>query len=218
MKLCLLLYGISFNENYHNYYYNKDFVIDYRESVENYKKIIYKYFEDVGYEIDVYFCTNSSSDIIHNSLIQDFDPVGFYFMNKESEESLPDYTNNVIQKNFKIKTVLELVKESTNDYDLCLLTRFDLHFNISFSQVTFDFEKINLVSFLEKDEYICDNFYLFPFKYLDDMIDLVDNCMGISFHYIYKRLNEISDIHMIYNQHRKIVDLDFYNIVRKEKT
>lgn len=217
MKLCLLLYGISYNDAYHNYYFDKDFIIDYRHSVENYKKTIYKYFRDLSYDIDVYFCTNYSNEMIHNSLIEDFDPTGFYFMKKEMEESLPDYTNNVIQKNFKIKTVLELVKDSGNEYDLCLLTRFDLFFNIPFSQVSFDFDKINLVSFLEKKNYLCDNFYVFPYRYLDEILVMVEECMDKSFHYIYDRLIQIGEINMIFNQHRRIADLEFYDIVRKEK-
>ena len=82
MKLCFLLYGISYNDAYHNYYYNKDFIIDYRHSIDNYRKTIYKYFIDLSYDIDVYFCTNYSNEMIHNSLIEDFDPTGFYFMKK----------------------------------------------------------------------------------------------------------------------------------------
>ena len=53
MKLALLLFGMSKMEyNSHN---NKKYFIDYEKSYDNYKKIIFDYFESIGYNIDVYF-------------------------------------------------------------------------------------------------------------------------------------------------------------------
>ena len=56
MKLAILLFGLSKTEFIHPLV-NKIF-IDYEKSYENYKKIIFDYFENIGYNIDVFFTTN----------------------------------------------------------------------------------------------------------------------------------------------------------------
>jgi hypothetical protein len=57
MKLALLLFGLSKSGDYYHGK-NTSYVVDYERSVENYKTHIYKYFEEKGYEIDVYIATN----------------------------------------------------------------------------------------------------------------------------------------------------------------
>ena len=42
----------------------------------------------------------------------------------------------------------------------------DILFQKDFSNSNISFDKFNIVSILEEPDYICDNFYLFPYKYL----------------------------------------------------
>jgi hypothetical protein len=53
-KIALILFGISYYENYKHWSGMKT-IVDFRLSFENYKKFIYDYFINLGYNIDVYY-------------------------------------------------------------------------------------------------------------------------------------------------------------------
>jgi hypothetical protein len=53
-KVALILFGISYEKNL-NHWTGANYIIDFRKSFENYKKYIYNYFNNLGYEIDTYW-------------------------------------------------------------------------------------------------------------------------------------------------------------------
>jgi SNF2 family DNA or RNA helicase len=74
-----------------------------------------------------------------------------------------------------------------------------------------DISKLNIFSILERDDLICDNFYLFPGNMLQKMIEIFklannDKMFG---HFIKKKLGEIN---FIRNEYTKVALLTSYKL------
>ena len=207
MKLALLLFGMSKME--YNSYNKKKYFIDYKKSYENYKKFIFEYFESIGYEIDVYFTTNILDDKDKKEICEKYKPIKCEFIENDK--------NRTKSRNKKMNNVMDLCLNSGFTYDLILITRFDLLFQKKFDESNIDFNKFNIVSILEKPHLICDNFYLFPYKYFHTFLYIVKKNLNISFHQIqsqlYKKLN-FESINYILNENCFVSELSFYKIVR----
>ena len=209
MKIAILLFGKSYDNNYFNHNYSKNTIIDYKYSYDNYKEYIYKFFNNKGYDIDTYFSTNISNPEIQSELINKYNPIKYNFISNK--------TNNQFSRNEKFKNVIELLLSENKIYDLVLITRFDLLFNIDFNESNIKFDKFNLVSILEKPHLICDNFYLFPYKYINNFFNVVNKNINTSFHYIKNDIDNIngeSFVNYILSNNTIIRDLKFYTIVR----
>ncbi len=209
MKIAILLFGKSYEDNYFNLSYSKNTIIDYKYSYDNYKEYIYKFFNNKGYDIDTYFSTNISNPEIQSELINKYNPIKYNFIRNK--------TNNNFSRNEKFKNVIELLLSENKIYDLVLITRFDLLFNIDFNESNIKFDKFNLVSILEKPNLICDNFYLFPYKYINNFYNVVNKNINISFHFIKNDIDNIngkSFVNYILSENTYIAYLKFYTIVR----
>lgn len=209
-KLALLLFGISSKVEHFHQWSKGNVKIDYKKSVENYKTFIFEYFENLGYQIDVFIATNEMNDNEKKNLLEIYKPVDYVFT-KHNE-------NWKEGRNEKFRNVIDLcVKHKNNNYDHVLITRFDLQFQKKFQESDIQFEKFNLVSMLEKDEYVCDNFYFFPIRMLDSFKELCDFWAWRRFHELKHKLEEIwgiDSIHYILNEHAFVSNLSFYKIVR----
>ena len=207
-KLALLLFGISYGEYRH--FWGRNMKIDYKISVENYKTFIFEYFENLGYEIDVFFATNKMDDDEKEKLLEIYKPVDYVFMGHNNDKR--------VGRNDKFRSVMDLcLKHKDNNYDHVLMTRFDLLFKKKFQESHIEFDKINLVSILEEDHYVCDNFYFFPIRILERFKQLCDLWKWRRFHDLKHKLEEIwgiDSIHYILNEHVWIGGLSFYEIVR----
>ena len=206
MKLAVLFFGLS-KCHYHHHSHNIHF-IDYEKSYENYKEFIFNYFKSKGYEIDVYFTTNRLDEEDTKSICKKYNPVKYNFVENDG--------THVLSRNKKLINVLSLCLESKNVYDLILTTRFDLLFQKDFSKSNIQFDKFNVVSLLEKQTFICDNFYLFPYKYLKPFLEISKNNSINTFHTLKNELYKIPNIEMNYilNENSNIHQLSFYKIVR----
>ena len=178
---------------------------DYEKSYENYKKFIFKYFEKIGYDIDVYYCTNKLDKKNEIKLRKKYNPKKFI------------YTDH--GRNLKLFYCCKLCLDNKIKYNLVLATRFDLIFKKKFSKSNIDFNKFNLVSILEKPNLICDNFYLMPYKYLNSFMNcqLLGGLKGSCGHclkkYFDKVINE-KNINYILSENVCIADLSFYKLGR----
>ena len=126
-------------------------------------------------------------------------------------------TNKNISRNTKLINVIEQCKKSKIDYDLILITRFDLLFKIDFNKSNIKLDKFNLVSILEKEHLICDNFYLFPYNILDKFYNIIKINIHKSNHLIKNDIENINGkdfINYILNENTNIRNLTFYKIVR----
>lgn len=208
-RLALLLFGMAYAKYKH--WEIGNVLIDFRVSINNYKKYIYKYFKDNGYIIDVFIATNILEDTnIITDLLLTYKPVKYEF--------IQDGENLVVSRNMKFIKVVELCldysKQHNIQYDHCLITRFDLEFKKDFNLLNFQMDKMNISSVLELSTGICDNFYLFPFKYLKDFHKVAQKNISKYFHNIEKDIRSFCDIYFFNNEHVAILYLSFYKIIR----
>ena len=207
-RLALLLYGSSLDEYYH--WSNKIYSIDYRNSYKNYKKFIFDYFEKKGYDIDIYFTTNLLKDDDKEIIYKYYKPVKCNFIRNEIDR--------FVSKKKKIVDVVNLCLQNNQNYDLVLMTRFDLIFKKNFNKSNIQLDKFNLVSILEIKNSICDNFYLFPYKFLTGFLNILET--NLEYHFITNEIYEQfgkESVNIILNQKCRIQELSFYKIYRKEK-
>lgn len=208
MKCALLLFGMSFCK-YQHWFSKKNLQINYKDSYDNYQKYIYKYFHDKGYSIDVYFSTNISNNDEHEKIIKKYNPIRYSFIKNEK--------NIILSRNKKLLNVIELCLNNNVDYDLVLITRFDLLFQKDFSSSNIKLDKFNLVSILAEGYTICDNFYLFPFPKLKQFHEITKKNINKQFHYIKDDIEKIDNkefVNYILNEKKNIGNLSFYKIVR----
>tara|TARA_B100001059_G_C17818923_1_gene577010 strand:- start:1333 stop:2115 length:783 start_codon:yes stop_codon:yes gene_type:complete len=224
-KIAIILFGISYLNKYEHWNNNDNYIIDYRKSLENYREYILDYFKNLGYDIDIYICTNLLDDNMKNNILNDYKPKSYKF--------IKNYNNIYASSNIKLKESIKLCLDSNIKYDNCLITRFDLLFKEKLTNINYN--KINIISELSKEEgyTICDNFYFIPFKYLKQFNDIIkidyDNINikrnindkdhyeyinKFHRHYIKDKIKKISDIHYIKNEKTYLDSLSFYKINR----
>ena len=205
-----MLFGISYLENYSKKKYKGS--IDYKRSLKNYKKYIFEYFEHKGYSIDVYISTNEISEEVKKQLMEDYKPIKI-ITNRLITERKRKF-NNYKNRNFKFKNLINLI-DNYNDYDNFLITRFDLLFQIDFKDVNIKFDKLNIVSILEKKNCICDNFYLMSNINFVTFKKII-NDKGIVYHShrLKKQLEHNFDVNYLFNEFKSVGKLTFYKIVR----
>ena len=175
-KMAILLFGLSqFNESFHA---SPDefcsYQTDYRTCINNFNSKIKQYFEKLGFEIDVYLATNKVSDSMQQQIINDY--------GAKSYEFLESHKVNHISRNEKFESVMRQCLDSKNIYDTSLMTRFDIFINKSFDDCNLDFESFFVTSTLERKHLICDNIYLFPYKFLRDFHKcILENYLDIEY-------------------------------------
>ena len=199
-RLALLFFGISYMERFNNRFGSVNSV-DYRECLSSQREMIYKYFTDLGYTIDIFLCTNPSS--LQDQVVKDYKPVAFRFENG--------------CRGHKIKIVFDLVwdysKENNIEYDLILLTRFDIKFMIPLAESNIKLDHLNIVSILEEPDLICDNFYLMPGCYLESF-KAVSKKAGSHGHQLKAKLERLFNVNYMFDQHCVVANLKFYKIIR----
>ena len=206
MKLVLILFGISLEINRY-WQYGALYSVDYNNSYDNYQRYIFDYFKGKGYSIDVHISTNNlNSDDDIAEIIDKYKPVKYRIA-----DDCEDY---IISRNKKLESAIDLCIEGGGEYDLVLITRFDLLFQKDFADSNIQFDKINIVSVLERPNLICDNFYLFPHKYLKDFQKVIRKCANIDNPNIKNDLEKIAPINYILNENRDISELSFYKIAK----
>lgn len=206
-KIALLLFGISYLDNYQHWHPNKlIYNIDWKNSFENYQNFIIQYFQKKGYQVDIFLVSNKIDAIEQKKLLEAYKPIKYDFIeNKENIWS---------SRNRKVDRVIDLCLESKINYKMVCITRFDLQFQKNFNTCLINENTINIVSQLEKTEFICDNFYIIPYKYLHLFSKLVKSKLDDNFHKIKKNIEKISPINYLCNENVKVSSLSFYKIVR----
>ena len=206
MKLALILFGISLEINRY-WQYGALYSVDYKNSYDNYQRYIFDYFKGKGYSIDVYISTNKlNSDDDIAEIIDKYKPVKYRIA-----DDCEDY---IISRDKKLESAIDLCIEGGGEYDLVLITRFDLLFQKDFADSNIHLDKINIVSVLERPNLICDNFYLFPHKYLKDFQKVIRKYANINHRNIKNDLEKIAPINYILNENCDISELSFYKIAK----
>lgn len=149
--VALCLAGLSYKKNY-NTLYLKNTTINFKIYASNIK-FFYKDFKNIDY----YLVTNDSEKI--DDLKQTYNPTKLILSEKD--------------KLGKIVEILEYLRDTKNIYDFISISRFDIYYMNDLRNI--DLNKMNIMSILEDDNLICDNFYLFPYKYIHVIIDIFKN-------------------------------------------
>lgn len=218
MRLSLILFGISHKFGYYNNVVQKSQIIDYKKSVNNYKKYIFEHFRNLGYDIDVFFATNMINNDMQNELINIYKPIRYEFIKEDNLENKYKSRNTKLQR--AIQLCINYSNETKTKYDLCFVVRFDLLFKASFNDLPIRYEMINLSSKLEihkkdgKLDRIDDNMYILPFHFLVEFNKLVIRSLDKSFHFIIFELQKVGPINYLYNTRTYVKDIPLYDIVR----
>ena len=201
-RMALLFFGIHYLENM-NHWKGAIKNIDFSLYYKNINDKLIEYFSK-KFEIDIFFCTNRSKKL--NKLIECYKPKRYYLVDND--------VNHIISKNKKVLKALECCINYQKDnrilYDNIILTRFDILFEKTFSGI--DYNKLNLVSILEYKFSICDNFYLFPQKYLEQFYSIFKTYKKTNSHVFKVLFEKTMDINYICNEETDINSLSFYSL------
>ena len=205
MKLSLLLFGIHYLENYNHWFKQDQISINYKNSYSNIKTYIIDYYQNLGYDIDIYFSTYNSTLI--KDLINDYQPKNYTVIDKF-------ISNKEESRNLHFVNCLNLCKNSNIDYDLVVITRFDILFQMEFNKVFIDYSKMNVVSTMKRRNRIDDNLYIFSYDKLEQFINICNSYKKISYHFLKNELQNRFKLNYFYDQKCPVHKLDFYKINR----
>ena len=110
------------------------------------------------------FSTNDINSENEQKLVNMYKPIKYSLIKTQK--------NRHYSRNIKFIDVINLCLSSNIKYDHVLITRFDLLFQKNFEKSNIDLDKFNLVSILEREHLICDNFYLLPFSKLQKLHEI----------------------------------------------
>jgi len=209
MRLAIILYGISYYTYRH--WNNIDVVIDFNKSYNNYKKKIIDHFTKLNYEIDVFIATYKNEQ--KNKIIKLYNPKKYIF--KDFINKNDDDKDLVRNKMFISGLYLcySYAKVNKINYDLVLITRFDIYFMESFEN-KLDLKKMNIVSILEHYDTIDDNLYIFPYKIFNIFIRLCLENIKLSRHKYKNLIEKIININYIKNEYVCVSQLSFYKLIK----
>jgi len=178
--------------------------INYRKYLNNIKKKIYGYFEN-DYLIDTFICTQETPNF--EGLLKTYQPVKYCVENQ----------NHCYKKLGVLQLLIDYIEKSYKNYDIVLLTRFDIYIMREFTNDNIDLSKLNIVSILEH-EYTCDdNLFIFPIKYLKPFKTFIENQLrstnaANAIHFLKNELERHLSINYICNERRLVAELSFYKL------
>ena len=223
-KLAVGLFGIHYLDNL-NHWKGWKHGIDYRKTFHNQFTQIYSN-HDVKYYSATYY-----SDV-QNELLNDYNFTSITFSEIDNN---PD-TNQWIKRNRVFKNTIKLILEDKSDWDLAILTRYDLHFKKNFYSLDINFDKVNLLCGVPSQmkhkhkkmkinsgdaDLVDDNFYCIPRHLLQSFYDTIETIPETTSSHKYHRW--LDDYHlMISGQwytsnlplYRNLYNNVFYHIVR----
>lgn len=204
MKLAVGLFGIH-HINGLNHWMGWKTGVDYRETYHNSFEKIYN-----GHDLRFYGSTYNSP--IQHELVKDFN---FSYCNFGEIDNNPD-SNPVVKRNKIFKNLLKLMLQTATDYELAVLTRFDLHYKQGWSELKIDTNKINFLCGAKcgpDSNLVDDNFYIIPQHLLKSFYEVVETIPeDISSHQYQKYF---TDYNLMIDGFWYSHELPFYHIHRK---
>lgn len=212
-RLAVVFFGISYGVNLHDS--QKNYLVDWRKSFINYREKLFEYMQtDQGFSTVEVFGSTYDNPTVH-FLRTKYEIKRLLFSHK-----LPD---KVVSRNECFLQAFDgfliYCREEKVSYDTVIMIRWDLEIRKEFRDVApIQYDRLNLVSALENTEYVCDNFYLFPFWLAQPLFNIFDRAPRTTmYHFLTADLLRLGPIHFLWNQPgRRVMALDFYRIVRTE--
>ena len=196
MKVALLLRGISYFENYTTSL-GLTYTVDFRKNVESLKQNVINRYDDV----DIYISTNHNK---YDSILREqFKPIDIYYFDKQTSTE----EDNVIKG-------IELIQQNNKQYELIVISRFDINFSKPIDSFNIDCNKVNFI-FKEGSKYLWEKsnrtgnvIWILSFELLKEFKESIENC-------IVRKINNHPNIHDHYVTHQFCYDL--YNKLGSEK-
>ena len=172
---------MAYNESYRS-----DFAIDWRYSVENYRRTLLDGFLDRGNGVDTFMCTRDVGPRMMTSLLQAYSPVRH--STTEEQHQLPTSLDqsqwflhseriNMLNRNLRLVGVMRLCLDYAQEgralYDQVLITRFDIWYTRPLRHLSIHPDKFNIATHLAPHKLIDDNLYILPFRLLRRFHDLM---------------------------------------------
>ena len=225
MPIALILFGIYNGSPWKNIYRLRS-ESECVKCIENNLKNIQKLFPNEI--IDLFLSTNSQGNEMDKSFQNKFN-----YKSSNFQEDLPimcynNYDNvhendkwkmgdgymSRCKKELKgIELCLNYSKENNISYDYFIITRVDLLLLKELVESNIKLDNINIISELETEGYVCDNFYLLPVKYLNDFYEIIKSFPEVH-HKLKYILEDKFNVNYILNEKTLINDLSFYTLKR----
>jgi hypothetical protein len=185
MAICLV--GLHFLQNYKHH---NDIIVNvnYKEYLNNIKTKIYSYFEK-DFHVDTFVCTSMSNKL--DELLNDYSVVKYCI-----EED-----HNHIKKLKVLELLIDYISETNKQYDVVLMTRFDIYIIDEFTKDNINLDYFNVVSVLEQNCLMDDNLFIFPIEYLISIKNIIRDYINIK--------NDRSSIHWLLNELQKNVNINY---------
>lgn len=233
-RVAIGLFGISYKENYEHWVsqdYPKPYIfkIDFRNSIHNFFARLVNPITQKGYKVDFFGSTYRTKGFTTSFYKKYYPFKDLYLMSKAESEKYRDITE---LRNAHYLKVLDMILNSKQNYDFIVLTRWDLYFLQSFSDLNIDYKKINISHKVQVNEWADDNFYIIPGEYLKkyrNFIEKWNNAQYIeqegwwedpgnrwikSHHKMVELLQNGIPIHYLEPGKIEVADSPIYNIVR----
>jgi hypothetical protein len=203
-KMALLLAGLHYRENYANAISTRgqSVTIDFHKYVENIHEFVIDRFKHMGYEIDIFICTNNSP--VLEDLAAMYTPVVC--------TTLPDTCNRRVSKVFRgLNDIKTYCANNKFSYDLYCITRFDIYFNEPILHL--DLSKVNVFSILERSCMMDDNFHLFPHSQFEPVYTWLSRISTRPNKFILHHNTGVNlPFHYIKNEHRRVDKLTSFTL------
>lgn len=163
MKVALLIRGITFFNNY-IHHTGKVLKLDYRTNIES---VIEKVVTPLIERHDVFIYIASNSSCVQDDVIRNFTQVkNSIFLNDKSTQ------NDVVIAGLNM---IETDQQAMN-YDLVIITRFDLELKQNITDIPIEHSKINILwEESTKDGRIADCLFFFHGRYIRNFLDALIN-------------------------------------------
>lgn len=212
-EIAVLLFGIHFDNDYRHFSGNRN-MIDFRNSIENYRNNIFDPLIKSNNNLD-FFISTYRSEKLHD-LLDNYRPKS-YTVNRFIQDRTIGRNTNIIKglnliKNYEIKETRNKV------YDYVLVMRFDVLFKVSLSKTKIKEDFLNIGFFCERANKIDDNFYFFPRIMLNHFEKIYRENITNSAHDFYKLFlfNKIR-VNFLFPGNYPVENNPFFKIIRNKK-
>jgi hypothetical protein len=172
-KIVVGLFGIHYLKNL-NHWMNNQTNPNYLNTYENNRKFLYDDLVKDGSTIDFYSATYYSDKL--QDLIKDYNFKGLSIQHMDNNLSGDLHKSFYKRNNIFKKTVRTILDSEIKDYDLVIITRYDINLMQSVMTLNIDYDKINMFyrSKWGDNHNMCDdNFYMMPYSKLQYFYDCI---------------------------------------------
>lgn len=199
MRIAIVFKGISYSPGYTHWTKNQ-IRIDFRDNIRNLKKQLIEPLRNSNH-VDIYSLTYHH-EFLH-ILAHTIEPTNTKIINYNND---PTYVLNTLVES------LNMINK--DEYDMVIITRFDINLKTKFTQVKYDLNKINFLckaNGSRKDiVYNDDTLFIIPTQYFYEFKTTIESLLAaktnLGHHLIYNELYKkgIRDLSFIYNEVHEI--------------